>query len=90
MLPVQTEIETFLLVDLALSFSNIRAHLDWEVCYTQCGTVTLTAEVVKNLSENLLSIERKGKTLARALRTADPGGQDLTEVLRRLECEFAA
>jgi hypothetical protein len=90
MLPAQTEMETFLLADLALSLSNIRAHLDWEARYTQSGTVTLTAESVKNLSERLLSIESKGKSLARALRTEVPEGQGLTEVLLRLESGFAA
>jgi hypothetical protein len=90
MLPIQTEIEAFLLAELALVLSNIRAHLDWEANYARCGTVTLSAESVRNLSDNLLRIERKSKSLARAMRATGPDGRGLTEILLKLNPEFAA
>jgi hypothetical protein len=50
----------------------------------------LSAESVASLSENLLSIERKSKSLAKAMRATGTDGQSLAEILRRFEEEFAA
>ena len=72
-------VETFLLAEVSLSLSNIRAHLNWAAASSDAlgeDVVEISKDSVSRISIQLLHVERRAFELAEAMsaQQADPYG----------------
>lgn len=66
MLPLQHEIEDFLIEDAGIGLSNVRAHLEW-VSGAAVGEVRLSKESAASIIANLKRIEHQAERLSHRL-----------------------
>ncbi len=72
-------VETFLLAEVSLSLSNIRAHLNWAAASSPSASehaVEISKDSVSRISMQLLHVERRAFELAEAMsaQQASPYG----------------
>ena len=63
MLPLQQDIETFLIAEAGVGLGNVCAHLEW-ACATGGETVTLSREGTQRIIASLRRIEFRAETLS--------------------------
>lgn len=89
MVSAQSELEKFLISEVGIGLSNIRAHLEWA---SESGRreATLSNEGAASIIVTLIHIETKARILSDRLRSARAEPVGVTETLQRLVLENAA
>ena len=88
MLPLQEDIENFLVAEAAVGLANVRAHLEW-ACAAGGDSVTLSREGAARIIANLRRIELRAGTLSDLLTNGRVRRVGLEETLRKFVQEVA-